>query len=265
MLGMARGMSGVDVSFKYGARVSSKRHARCKLNVCCLALLTGRKLMSPRQDQWARSHTGFLWSLWMQCINVQQPAMHWLFQFTVDEAYIVLLPPSLLPFPLHILFDTFQVPWLESLLLCDQKYISIIILHDPKRQFDQLIYRSKRDSFALMLITLALRDFISQYIYINGTAIGPINAFCGNDWFQIFLLAIECLPAREAPLSICSRNPVRCDHYCYDRWPHLRCALLFSHLGWSGISKGEEARPRSEERRRATELSASSIHGATNR
>jgi hypothetical protein len=49
----------------------------------------------------------------MQCINVQQPAMRWLFralQFMVDEAYIVLLPPSLLPFPLHMLFDTFQVP-----------------------------------------------------------------------------------------------------------------------------------------------------------
>jgi hypothetical protein len=141
----------------------------------------------------------------------------------------------------------------------------LLILHDPKRQFDQLIYRSKRDSFVLMLIILALRDFISQYISINGTAIGPINAFCGNDGFPIFLLAIECLPAREAPLSIFPRNPVRCDHFCYDHWPHLRCAFLFSHLGWSGISKGEEARPRSEERRRATELSASSIHGATNR
>lgn len=51
MLGMARGMSGVDVSFKYGARISLMRHPRRKPNVCCLALLTGRNLMSPRQDQ----------------------------------------------------------------------------------------------------------------------------------------------------------------------------------------------------------------------
>jgi hypothetical protein len=43
--------------------------------------------------------------------------------------------------------------------------------------------------------------------------------------------------------------------------PRLR--LLFPYLGWSGISEGEEARPRSEEPRKATELSASTIHGAS--
>lgn len=80
-----------------------------------------------------------------------------------------------------MLLDNFKRVDLKAFCYVIMSIYQSSILHDPKRQFDQVIYRSKQDSFALMFILLALRDFISQYISINGTAIGPINAYSGKN------------------------------------------------------------------------------------
>lgn len=92
---------------------------------------------------------------------------------------------------------------------------------------------SHRYSWSLLSI-----NSISHYISINGKAISPISAYRRKDRFPIFLLAIECLPARTTPLSICSRSPIRCGHHWHNHRPYLCCTLLFSYFGRSRLSEG---------------------------
>jgi hypothetical protein len=78
------------------------------------------------------------------------------FNSKLDEANVVSLSPTLLPFLLHMSFDTFKCLDLKAFSNVAMTTPQSFILHDPKRQFDQLIYRSREGSFAPVLMIIAL-------------------------------------------------------------------------------------------------------------